>query len=565
MGSALTVTSIHSGSANSHIGILSAAEAGEALHTRLHLSASVIRRLPKCSADAPEVLCHCPKIACGICTEANVSFSSSSNHPSSKPSRTKRPGQLVYADIAGPLVCSASGAHQYALVFVDDHSRYKWVYFMRKKSEAPAYVRTFIASFNSLLSNRYGADEEFSVAALHTDNAGEFFSKEFAELLDKDQVAQSTCPPHVHALNGVAERAIRSIFNHVRSNMVASGVKASLWPHLVRHSLDTLNRTTGPEVAPTSGPFQTAFELLAGEKPRIMGIMPFGCRAYAVKPRESFSKSRLDARAWVGYNNLGRSRRSHGAYEIFIPSLRRNVTTAQDEVYFDETLMPLREPGDQRVGSVVPVLAPKDDTTGAPVGIPQANDKTSRATIEERSASLREALAQATKRESAHASRKVLALFSGPYNRPDGLGCFLTKLGLEPVMVDNDSKRGGDIRHDILNDSFFQSMIRRVALGEFLAIIAVPPCSTFSIARCFQSKDSPEGGPPPVRNRNNIMGFPEVPRGHEQELRNANELIRRMSILPHVATGAGTEFIVENPADRGDRDQPQTVNTVRFG
>lgn len=100
LGSALTVSRINSGSAGSHIGILSAAEAREVLHTRLHVSASVIRKLPKCSADAPEVLRHCPKIACGICTEANatkVSFSSSSNHPSSKPSFTKRPGQLWFA------------------------------------------------------------------------------------------------------------------------------------------------------------------------------------------------------------------------------------------------------------------------------------------------------------------------------------------------------------------------------------------------------------------------------------------------------------------------------------
>lgn len=76
------------------------------------------------------------------------------------------------------------------------------------------------------------------------------------------------------------------------------------------------------------------------------------------------------------------------------------------------------------------------------------------------------------------------------------------------------------------------------------------------LARCFQSKDSPDVGPSPVRDRNNIMGLPEIPRGHEQELRNANKLIRRMSILLHVATVAGMEFIVKNPADRGDRDLP---------
>eukprot|EP00966_Prymnesium_polylepis_P321414 7377738-Prymnesium_polylepis.1 len=80
-----------------------------------------------------------------------------------------------------------------------------------------------------------------------------------------------------------------------------------------------------------------------------MSIMPFGCRAFAVKPRESFSKERLDARAWVGIN-LGRSARAPGAYEIYIPSMKRIHTTA--EVYFDETLFPGRPAGDQRRGDV---------------------------------------------------------------------------------------------------------------------------------------------------------------------------------------------------------------------
>ena len=33
-----------------------------------------------------------------------------------------------------------------------------------------------------------------------------------------------------------------------------------------------------------------------------MGIMPFGCRCFAVKPRSFISKTELDTRAWVGIN-----------------------------------------------------------------------------------------------------------------------------------------------------------------------------------------------------------------------------------------------------------------------
>ena len=40
-------------------------------------------------------------------------------------------------------------------------------------------------------------------------DAGEFLSGEFNEFLDSELITRTTCPPHVHQLNGVAERAIR--------------------------------------------------------------------------------------------------------------------------------------------------------------------------------------------------------------------------------------------------------------------------------------------------------------------------------------------------------------------
>ena len=570
IGSAM-VGGIHAASSTSHLDIMSAADVGNAIHHRLHLSTNILRRLPSCTADAPAALKHCPVISCDACTEANASHlphSHSSGHSSAKAARSKRPGELVYADIAGPFVDSAHGGYKYALVLVDDFTRYKWVYFLRNKSEAAEYTNTFIASFNALLTKRFGADgaEPHVVSAIHTDNAGEFTSSEFMDLLDRELMGQSNSPAYTHHANGVAERAIRSIFGLVRSNMVAGGLKPGLWTYAVRHALDILNRCTGPSsgdsASSTTAPFSTSFELLTGDKPKVMGIMPLCCRAFAVKPRESYSKARIDSRAWVGYN-LGRSATTVGAYDIFVQSLQRIVTTS--EVYFDETLMPLRPAGDQRVGAVAPTPPPPTDHNATPGGLPQVNEKTAVAARKERMMSLREAVNKATSRGDGHLSKKVLILFSGPYNRPDGLGAYLAGMGLEAVMIDNDAERGGDVRHDIMHDSFFQSLLRRVALGEFLLVIAAPPCSTFSVSRFFPSRSAKDGGPPPVRVRDHITGRPDCPLAHRTELHGANELVRRMSMLLHVAHGAGSEFIIENPADRGDSSEPGLFIDERHG
>eukprot|EP00965_Chrysotila_dentata_P037459 1245929-Pleurochrysis_carterae.AAC.4 len=68
-----------------------------------------------------------------------------------------------------------------------------------------------------------------------------------------------------------------------------------------------LNRTTGPPLSSVS-----SYESLTGVKPRIMPILPFGCRAFAVYPREAYSKTRIEPRAWVGMN-VGRSLTTPGA------------------------------------------------------------------------------------------------------------------------------------------------------------------------------------------------------------------------------------------------------------
>ena len=135
-------------------------------------------------------------------------------------------GSLVHADIVGPFKRSLHGSHQYLLVLVDDHSRFISLQFLTHKSKAPDAIRKFVANLNAW-SNV--AEPKRIVGTLQTDNAGEFLSREFTEFLDSELIHHTTCPPHVHALNGVAERAIRAIVKNMRSTIVAGNVPIVFW------------------------------------------------------------------------------------------------------------------------------------------------------------------------------------------------------------------------------------------------------------------------------------------------------------------------------------------------
>ena len=175
--------------------------------------------------------------------------------------------------------------------------------------------------------------------------------------------------------------------------------------------------------------------MLTGSKPRIMNIMPFGCRAFAVKPREQYSKTDMDPRAWVGVN-LGRSLSTPGAYRIYIPDTGRVLLTS--EVYFWENFFPLR-PRSERFDEEAPgaPVAAHDDGAQPP-GVPSPRHAPA-------SASALAALEPAAFPAAGNASRRALVLFSGPYSRPDGIAAFLRARGVESDQVDSHAVDGGGL------------------------------------------------------------------------------------------------------------------------
>ena len=140
---------------------------------------------------------------------------------------------------------------------------------------------------------------------------------------------------------------------------------------------------------------------------------------------------------------------------------------------------------------------------------------------------LPEAFAGATQAAKARVNKSItlLIMFSGAYNRPDGLAQFARKLGLEVELMDNDPKSGGGDAADITNEDVYDALRERIVRGEFAAIIAAPPCSTFSISRFFESATSSDGGPPIVRNRTDIEGLRFIPTKHRAELDRANDIV----------------------------------------
>ena len=79
--------------------------------------------------------------------------------------KSKEPLQLVHNNICGPLSVQTRGGYEYFVTFIDDYSRYAYVYLMHKKSKTFGKFKEFMAEAEKQLGK--------SLKNLRPDRGGE--------------------------------------------------------------------------------------------------------------------------------------------------------------------------------------------------------------------------------------------------------------------------------------------------------------------------------------------------------------------------------------------------------
>ncbi|CAI7748377.1 unnamed protein product [Closterium sp. NIES-53] len=141
------------------------------------------------------------------------------------------------------------------------------------------------------------------VKAIRTDRWGEFVSKEFSLWVKKNGIRHSLTMPYSHAMNGITERANRTITETARGLLIEAGLPDYFWPDAVRSACVAKNRALTHVGADKWVPYVEWI----GRKPKVDMFRVFGCMCMALVPKH-LRQNKLGAKAiWAVHLGMAKN------------------------------------------------------------------------------------------------------------------------------------------------------------------------------------------------------------------------------------------------------------------
>jgi transposase InsO family protein len=289
-------------------------------HRRLgHISKERLERLVK-----DEILPNLDFTDFDVCVDCIKG--KQTKHTKKCATRSGRLLEIVHTDICGPFDSASFGREKYFITFIDDFSRYCYIYLLHKKSQAVDALEVYITEVERQLDRK--------VKVVRSDRGGEYYGRydglaqcpgPFAKLLEKHGICAQYTMPGTPKQNGVVERRNRTLMDMVRSMLSNFSLPISLWMEALKTAVYLLNKVPSKAVP------KTPFELWTGRKPSLRHLHVWVCRAEAriYNPHEK----KLDFKTISGYF-IGYPAKSKG-YRFYCPTHSTKIVETGNARFFE--------------------------------------------------------------------------------------------------------------------------------------------------------------------------------------------------------------------------------------
>jgi hypothetical protein len=197
---------------------------------------------------------------------------------------------LIHSDLWTSPVPSISGC-KYHIIFVDDFTRYIWLYPLHNKSNTYA---TFV-KFKTLVETQFN----HKIQSLQSDGGGEYTSIHFQNFLSQHGIIHRKSCPHTFQQNGLAERKLRHILETGLTLLAHLGLSNKYWVDAFLTSVYIINRLPTPIVNHCS-----PYAKLYGKDPNYSLLRVFGCKCFPLL--RPYTANKLEYRSkfciFLGYS-----------------------------------------------------------------------------------------------------------------------------------------------------------------------------------------------------------------------------------------------------------------------
>ena len=193
------------------------------------------------------------------------------------------PLELVAFDLWGPSRVQSVGGKLYMQMIVDGGTSFKYGVYLPDKSDATTILAfdTFRTTAETITGKK--------VRRLRTDRAYE--SKAWEDYCQRHGIIHEFTAPYSSAQNGLAERAIRTTMDDVRTLISDSNLGPSYWAEAAAYSIDARNL-----IPSRRHPGRIPAESFSGDRQNVAHLRVFGAKCWAKIPT-ALSISKLDPRS----------------------------------------------------------------------------------------------------------------------------------------------------------------------------------------------------------------------------------------------------------------------------
>ena len=127
----------------------------------------------------------------------------------------------MYSDVCNSNDVLTHGGKRYFIIFIDDFSKYCYVYLVNHKNELFDKFKVYKTEVENQLERK--------IKILRSDRGGEYTSLDISTFCEMHDIIHEGTPSYAPQSNGIAERKNCTLLDMMNVMLVSSGLPSNMW------------------------------------------------------------------------------------------------------------------------------------------------------------------------------------------------------------------------------------------------------------------------------------------------------------------------------------------------